>query len=201
LLELTRLEQSEELPGQAPVDLDAALTDTVELMDIVATGKGVRIDRKPALTPVFVLGDPDELNRALLNLLSNAVKYSDTGDTVTVGVQRIDDEVIFSCADNGLGISEADRSRLFTEFFRSTNRQALDRPGTGLGLAIVQRIVARHRGRIQVSSELGVGTTFSVQLPAATTLAEPSDGAGDAGHPGDCPSSAGRPGAASLGHQ
>lgn len=166
LLDLTRLEQSTEPPQHELVDLDAVLAGTVELLKVVAAGSSVRIDLTPAPGPVHVLGDADELHRALANLVGNAIKYSNAGDTVVVGVQRIDDEVVLSCVDQGLGISAADQERLFTEFFRSTNQQALGRPGTGLGLAIMHRIVVRHRGRVEVTSELGVGTTFTVHLPA-----------------------------------
>ena len=69
--------------------------------------------------------------------------------------------------DQGLGISEADREALFTEFFRSTNPRALAEPGTGLGLTICSRIVARHGGRIEVDSRIGQGSTFRVLLPTA----------------------------------
>ncbi|MCW2832553.1 MAG: ATP-binding region, ATPase domain protein [Nocardioides sp.] len=165
-VELTRLEQSEE-PRQELVDLDALLAGTVELLEVVAAGDSVRIDHTPAPGPVHVLGDADELHRALADLVGHAIKYSNVGDTVVIGVQHVDDEVVLSCADQGLGISAPDQTRLFTEFFRSTNQQALDRPGTGLGLALVQRIVVRHRGRVELTSELGVGTTFKVHLPAA----------------------------------
>jgi signal transduction histidine kinase len=75
--------------------------------------------------------------------------------------------VIFSCADEGIGISAEDQELLFSEFFRSANPEAYSQPGTGLGLAIVQRIVQRHDGRITVDSELGKGSTFTVELPAA----------------------------------
>ncbi|HXH81095.1 GAF domain-containing sensor histidine kinase [Nocardioides sp.] len=167
LLDLARLEKSTEPPPQVLVDLDAVLAETVDLLEVLAASSGVNLERKPASGPVLVLGDANELHRALNNLVNNAVKYTNTDGTVAVDVQRTDDEVVFSCVDNGLGISEADRTRLFGEFFRSTNQDALVRPGTGLGLAIVQRIVTRHHGRVEVSSELGVGTTFRVRLPAA----------------------------------
>ena len=83
-------------------------------------------------------------------------------------------EVVFTCADHGLGISKPDRQQLFTEFFRSTNPEALQRPGTGLGLAIVARVAARHGGQIDVESELGVGTTFRVHFP----ITDSDNGAG-----------------------
>ena len=84
---------------------------------------------------------------------------------MTLSLEDLGEEVAFVCADNGLGISREDREHLFTEFFRSTNLEALRRPGTGLGLAIVSRIVTRHGGRTEVESLLGVGTTFRVVLP------------------------------------
>jgi signal transduction histidine kinase len=75
-------------------------------------------------------------------------------------------EVRVAVTDEGLGISPADLDHLYDEFFRSTNPEAVREPGTGLGLAIVKRIVDRHRGRIEVESELGVGSTFTVSVPA-----------------------------------
>ena len=81
---------------------------------------------------------------------------------------RQGDEVVLECSDEGLGISTRDQERLFEEFFRSTNPEAVAQPGTGLGLTIVHRIVARHSGRIEVESHLGKGTTFRVILPAAS---------------------------------
>ena len=68
--------------------------------------------------------------------------------------------------DEGIGIAEDELGRLFEEFFRSENLQARARPGTGLGLTVVDRVVRRHRGRIEVESELGEGTTFRVLLPS-----------------------------------
>jgi signal transduction histidine kinase len=77
---------------------------------------------------------------------------------------------VLRCADEGIGISPEDQAQLFTEFFRSTNPEALDIPGTGLGLTIVKRIVERHEGTITLDSTLGRGSTFTVVLPPATDL-------------------------------
>jgi two-component system, OmpR family, phosphate regulon sensor histidine kinase PhoR len=168
LLELGRL-GSAPAPPDRDVLVDQVVSDAVDFLDVTAAHHGVSVLlQAPTDTgPWVVRGDHDELHRMIVNLVSNAVKYSSEGSTVRVSVSRADDQVVFTCADEGLGISEEDRARLFTEFFRTSNLEALRRPGTGLGLSIVDRIVARHRGRVELGLELGVGTTFRVLLPVA----------------------------------
>ena len=85
---------------------------------------------------------------------------------MTVRLAQVDDHAVFTCQDEGIGMSAEDLARLGTEFFRSSNPLALSQPGTGLGLAIVRRIVERHDGRLDITSELGQGSTFEVHLPA-----------------------------------
>jgi two-component system phosphate regulon sensor histidine kinase PhoR len=148
---------------RVPVDL-AVLADEAaadEQPRAAAAGVTIRV----AAYDAVVTGDPEELRRLVANLVSNAVKYSLDGGGVEVGLERRGDDVVLTVADHGLGISEEDQQRLFTEFFRSTNPEALRRPGTGLGLAIVARIVSRHGGRIDLDSALGRGTTVTVTLP------------------------------------
>lgn len=150
-----------------PVDLRDVVDDVVDLVGLAADQK--RIDLRVELPdrPVVALGDADELDRVTANLLSNAVKYTPEGGSVTVRLEHVGAEVVLTCADEGIGISAADRERLGTEFFRSSNPLAISQPGTGLGLAIVRRIVDRHDGRLEIESELGHGSTFRVHLPAA----------------------------------
>ena len=118
-------------------------------------------------SPVYVVGDADNIGRVIGNLLSNAVKYTPSGGRVRITCRRVGDRAEIAVSDTGLGISERDQKDLFKEFFRSTNPDALSAPGTGLGLAIVQRIVERHDGTIRVTSTLGEGSTFTVRLPLA----------------------------------
>ena len=150
-----------------PVDLRRTLEEVLDLSSVAADRKGLTFVMEAPDTPIVASGDPDELHRVFANLISNAVKYTADGRTVTLTLEHTDDGVVFRCADQGIGISEGDRAQLFREFFRSTNPQAVAEPGTGLGLTIVKRIVGRHGGRIEVSSELGRGSTFTVTLPAA----------------------------------
>lgn len=165
LLLLSRMGDADIPLTRVPVDLAGVLTEVTEDEAVRTVDQDVKVHTAPYDEDVVVAGDPDLLFRLIANLVNNAVKYSRPGGRVELALERSGDDVMFTCADDGLGISAEDRARLFTEFFRSTNPEALQRPGTGLGLAIVARIARRHGGRIEVDSELGVGTTFRVTLP------------------------------------
>jgi signal transduction histidine kinase len=115
---------------------------------------------------VTAWGDAVEIDRLVTNLVSNAVKYTPEGRRVDIRLRRTGERVVLEVADEGFGISPADQAQLFEEFFRSSNPAAAQQPGSGLGLAIVKRIVERHGGDIEVTSELGTGSTFRVTLPA-----------------------------------
>lgn len=107
--------------------------------------------------------DENLLRHCLGNLLSNAVKYSPSGSEATLKVSQVEDAVVFEVVDHGIGIPREDLPRLFESFHRGGNVGTI--PGTGLGLAIVMRAVERHGGTIEVTSEIGKGTCFTVSLP------------------------------------
>jgi signal transduction histidine kinase len=167
LLLLSRVDDPTTPVVAVPVDLHAVLEDVLDVNAVSARNKELSIRVVAPDGPVCALGDHDELDRICANLISNAIKYTRPGRTITVTLDRMGDRVMFACADEGIGISRDDQEQLFSEFFRSANPEAYSQPGTGLGLAIVQRIVHRHDGRITVDSELGKGSTFTVDLPAA----------------------------------
>jgi signal transduction histidine kinase len=108
--------------------------------------------------------DQKLLQPILRSLLSNAVKYSPNHSTIDLIVSRRDEEVIFQIKDRGIGISVGDQQRLFKPFHRGTNVGNI--PGNGLGLALAKKLVDLHGGQISVASEIGVGTTFTIALPA-----------------------------------
>jgi two-component system sensor histidine kinase SenX3 len=102
----------------------------------------------------------------LVNLLDNAVKYGG-GGPVTVRVENVDGTVRVSVADAGPGIAPADQQRIFEKFYRADPQQTIAPGGTGLGLYISRELARRMEGRLDVSSEPGVGTTFVLELPRA----------------------------------
>lgn len=156
-----------------PVDLASLATSVVEQATLAAGQRGITLMCSTPSEPLVVLGDETSLTSVVTNLVTNALTYSRAGGRVALTVERVGDDVVTECTDDGLGISEEDLTHLFTEFFRSTNREALTRPGTGLGLTITRRIVERHGGRIDVESELGTGSTFRVSLPMADPPEDP----------------------------
>jgi signal transduction histidine kinase len=149
----------------APVDLRKVVDEVVDLVTVSARQKGLVVHVDVPDEPVVALGDAFELDRVCANLVSNAVKYTRPGGRITIGLAHDAAGVVLTVADEGIGIAEGDVARLGTEFFRSSNPEAVQQPGTGLGLAIVTRIVDRHHGGLEVTSELGVGSTFRVRLP------------------------------------
>ena len=105
------------------------------------------------------------LQQALFNLVDNAIKYTNPGGDVFIRLQTSEDQVVYIVEDNGIGISPADQQNLFEKFFQISNKQGLEAGGSGLGLAIVKSIAEKHSGKVRVESQLGIGSTFYLELP------------------------------------
>jgi signal transduction histidine kinase len=130
-----------------------------------AESRGVELTAEQVDEDLVVRVDRGQLERTLINLGANAVKFTPRGGTAQVTACQADDHVVISVSDTGIGIPEADLSRLFDRFYRATNATAAAIPGTGLGLAIAKAIVEGHGGELGVESVEGEGTTMLVSLP------------------------------------
>ncbi|HEV7194960.1 MAG TPA: ATP-binding protein, partial [Pedococcus sp.] len=137
----------------------------VDMLRPVAESSGVELTAEQVDEDLVVRVDRGQLERTLINLGANAVKFTPRGGTAQVTACRADDHVVISVSDTGIGIPEADLSRLFDRFYRATNATAAAIPGTGLGLAIAKAIVEGHGGELGVESVEGEGTTMLVSLP------------------------------------
>jgi signal transduction histidine kinase len=166
LLDLGRFSDPDRPLVRTRVDVNELVRDALEMFAPEANKNDLTL-RHEQSAGGDVSGSSEELSRVVTNLVGNAVKFSQRGGTVTVRVVRSGQHLVLDVTDQGLGMSAEDQSGLFTEFFRSTNPDALAIPGTGLGLSIVKHILVRHGGSIDVASSLGEGTTFTVRLPAA----------------------------------
>lgn len=143
-----------------PVDFNDVAIDAADALWPVAKARGIKVDVAGAYDePHLVDGDRVLLTRAVLNLISNAIKYSDDGMTVRCTVDEIAGNIRLSVADQGVGMDEEHRSKLFARF------QQGPREGIGLGLAFVRTVTARHGATIACASAPGKGSTFTIEMP------------------------------------
>jgi two-component system phosphate regulon sensor histidine kinase PhoR len=112
-----------------------------------------------------IAGDRRRLTEVLQNLLDNAVQYTPAGGKITVSAETVGSEVVFTVADTGIGIPEADQPRIFERFYRVDVARSREVGGTGLGLSIAKHLVETHGGRIWVESEVGSGSKFHFSVP------------------------------------
>jgi two-component system, OmpR family, phosphate regulon sensor histidine kinase PhoR len=148
------------------LDLRSILEASLESFLPAATLRGVRITIELA-EPLLVLGDAFRLRQVIDNVVSNAIKYTPRDGVVEIGGRADRRVVTVTIADTGLGISAEDLPRIFEPYFRAGTAQASETPGTGLGMGISRDILTEHGGSIDVDSELGLGTTVTIVLPAA----------------------------------
>ncbi len=153
-----------------PVRLARTLEIVTAALRPLAKVQNVAIAMAPASEDPEILADEVQLQQVFTNLISNAIKFTPGGGQIdVVSLTRADADgtrwATVTVSDTGMGISSDEIDHIFTRFYRASNAMSGAVPGTGLGLAITQDIVQRHGGRIDVTSELGVGTTVTVNLP------------------------------------
>jgi len=165
MLDLTRIESGGMALQPEPVALRALVEQALAMLHPSAEKAQVRLLLMPGADGV-VLADPTRVRQVLLNLLTNGIKYNRAGGRVEVEVSATPDHASVAVRDTGLGIAEADLPRIFEPFHRGGHAgSAVD--GAGIGLAVTRALVQLMGGAIQARSELGVGSVFSVSLPAA----------------------------------
>ncbi len=164
---LATARRSADALADTDVDLSVVAREAGEDIGSPAAERGLRL-RYALADGLVLIGDPDALRRAVGNLLSNAVRLSPPGGAVTVTTGREGGWFWLAVSDEGPGIADDDRTRVFDRFWRGANGRGSSRDRrTGLGLAIVRQIVESHGGQATVFSALGSGSTFVLWLPAA----------------------------------
>jgi signal transduction histidine kinase len=166
LLLLSRMDIQELKPKQHAFCLNDLVSDTVEELEGLAFASGITLSAKiQTMQPLYVLGSEEQLYRLLANLVTNAIRYTPQGGRVTISLERSDHHVLIHVQDTGIGIAKAEQTRIFDRFYRVNSDRSRATGGSGLGLSIAQAIAQAHEGTIQVWSELGEGSTFTVRLP------------------------------------
>lgn len=162
ILILSEIEQKKDYEVVA-CNVDPCVRSVVELLESSLSGNIRLAYESPAyLRPYYC--NPDRMKQLIINLLDNAVKYTEEG-TVTIRTEELDNKLVITVADTGLGIEQEHLPRIFERFYRVDKSRSRKKGGTGLGLSIVKHIVELYGGNILVESELGKGTTFEIRLP------------------------------------
>lgn len=169
MLSISKIDSNEGRLPDSQVSLKKIIDDAIFVLRPATEKVGVSVEVH-ADVDLFVQGDAGQLNQVLINLLANAVKFSSPGGLVEIKLSTIVSSpgarsARISITDHGIGIPEDDIPFLFTRFFRAKNTDSGHYPGTGLGLSIVEQVVRQHNGTVSVQSELGIGTTFAVDIP------------------------------------
>jgi signal transduction histidine kinase len=166
LLDLARLEELDSAQQRRRVNVADIVRRQLQRMEPLATARGITVDADLPDSSV-VIAVPEDIRSIVANLLENAVRYNRDGGKVTVCLTREDSRVTFEVTDTGEGIPEPDRDRIFERFYRVDKARSRAAGGTGLGLSLVRHATERHGGTITLHSEVGVGSTFRVELPVA----------------------------------
>lgn len=165
LLMLARMDQSPQMEI-LPVNISEVVEDVVTSARAASPDHVINLDSG---NEIYALGDKNRIHQVVANLLANARIHTPAGTTVNVSVKQLESEVQVIVADNGPGLNDADRARIFERFYRVDPARARSgAEGTGLGLSIVDAVMRAHAGHVSVDSELGVGTTFTLHFPFAS---------------------------------
>ncbi|HYH08936.1 MAG TPA: HAMP domain-containing sensor histidine kinase [Thermoanaerobaculia bacterium] len=167
ILDFSKIESAEKKYRFCETDVAALVESTVNAFAVPLRDAGVTIAFESSPRVPLLRVDRDAIGQVLMNLLDNAVKYSDGNKSIAVDVVAIGNEVRISVRDRGIGIPPAEQKKIFEKFYRVGTTLVHDVKGSGLGLSIVKHVVEAHGGRVELTSEPGNGSTFTLVLPAA----------------------------------
>lgn len=167
LLELSRIETGQQTLDLTATPLVPALEACIQRLEHRAQARQQHLSLAVDCEPVDAQADDLALDQILDNLVDNAIKYTPAGGTITLKASQSAGQAHIDIIDNGFGISEKDLPRIFERFYRADRARDRQDPGTGLGLSIVKHLVQAQGGNIDVKSNLGQGSCFTVSLPAA----------------------------------
>lgn len=165
LLLLSRMDMQKISPKRQLCCLNDLISDVIEEIAALAIAAEVSLDAGTCRSELYVFGDEEQLYRLLSNLVDNAIQYTPSGGLVKIKLEREESFAALSVQDTGIGISATDQAHIFDRFYRVHSDRSRATGGSGLGLSIAQAIVKAHQGTIQVQSEVGKGSSFTVRLP------------------------------------
>ena len=164
-LNIARMNGGQIVNNLKPTSLEEILSKIVEFLQPVAKEKNVTIKHVKTSGDDVILGDPESLEQLFVNLIANAIEYNRSDGSVSVSLGDLEDSIQVDIEDTGVGIAPEHISRIFDQFYQIDRSKRTGDKGSGLGLTIVKKIAEAHGGSIQVSSELGKGSVFTVIFP------------------------------------
>lgn len=170
LLALARMESADDGFEVEPVDVTRVLSASIDAHAGVAQSKRITLVSEGPATPVWGLADDEGLRTIIDNLLDNAVNYTPAGGRITVRWKASGDRVTLQVQDTGVGIAREHQQRIFQRFYRIDKARSRELGGTGLGLSIVKHLCQVFGGTVSIASQLGQGSTFTVELRSADQL-------------------------------
>jgi len=165
LLSLSRIESGQAITQHTHLNILEPLNEAVSRLGPNAENRNIELRVRVPSQPCDVLGDREALQQVFDNLIDNAIKYTEPGDVVDIGAEPVGGHIRVRVSDTGMGIPKEDLPRVFERFYRVDKARSRELGGTGLGLSIVKHYVQALGGEVQVDSEVGKGTTFTVLLP------------------------------------
>jgi two-component system, OmpR family, Ni(II)-sensor and/or redox sensor kinase NrsS len=165
LLFLTSLEHNSSTKPFQPCCLNNLVSDLSEEFLELATASDIHLTSQIPHHQIYTLGNQFQLYRLVSNLIANAIQYTPNGGDITIHLSLHDHTACITVKDTGIGIALNEQNRIFDRFYRVESDRSRKTGGTGLGLAIVRAIAHRHKGKIAVKSELGLGSIFTIYLP------------------------------------
>lgn len=171
-LDLARMNRGQIVDKLKPLSLKKMLENVIDFFQPSAQKEGIALEFIPYSGFDRVEGDEEKLAQVFSNLITNAIKYNSPNGMVKVALREKEDCIAIDIEDSGIGIPEEHLPYIFDQFYRVKTSDGKKSKGTGLGLSIAKKIVEVHGGTIQVTSELGKGSTFTVCLPKASEKSE-----------------------------
>lgn len=166
LLMLSQVDQTVPVNSFKPCCLNTIVKEVVEEFMAMALASEIDLTTElPNQQPIRISGNSEQIYRAVSNLLSNAIKYTPENGSVTITLNRDQSTALIQVQDTGIGIALEDQQHIFDRFYRVNQERSRQKGGSGLGLAITQAIVQAHRGSIQVQSQPGKGSLFTLRFP------------------------------------
>jgi signal transduction histidine kinase len=165
LLDVAKTDSGQTLIQATAVNVNEALKAFVAENRGFIEGKGFNVGLKLTARPVLVMLDPDHFENVISNLTENAIKYSQENKNILYTTSSTDKEVIINVSDTGIGIPRKHLRNIFKKFYRVEDTLVAKTKGHGLGLSIVKNLIELNGGKIDVQSEVGIGTTFSLKFP------------------------------------